>query len=297
MAAHSGTLDGAATVGGARHALAARLSAAGCVAADAEARWLVEEACALDPGGARLAVRRELTAIERTRLEAMAARRCAGEPLQYVVGWAPFGRLRLEVGPGVFIPRPETEGLAERAAGHLRRAAPAPGGPGPIAVDLCTGSGAIACFLADAVPGSQVYATEIEPAATAWAHRNVAGRAVTVLAGDLDDPLPVELEGRVDVLTANVPYVPTPAIATLPRDVRAHEPRAALDGGTDGLDVLREVARRAPCWLRPGGWLLAEIGEGQGAPAMELLAAAGFARTVVYPDLCDRERVVEARRS
>ena len=249
------------------------LAAAGCVSAAAEARWLVEEAA--DPRA----------------LRAMVARRSAGEPLQYVVGWAPFGRLRLQVGPGVFVPRPETEGLADRAATRLRAA-----GPRPTAVDLCTGSGAIACFLAAEVPGARVLATELDPAALAWAGRNTGRYGVELLAGDLDAPLPVELAGRVDVLCANVPYVPSGAIPTLPRDVRDHEPRLALDGGPDGLDLLRRVAALAGRWLAPGGFMLCEIGEDQGEAAAALLADAGLAEIAVLPDLAGGDRVVEGRR-
>jgi release factor glutamine methyltransferase len=211
-----------------------------------------------------------------------------------VIGWAPFGRLRLRVGPGVFVPRPETEGLADRAAAHLRAA----GAAGErVAVDLCTGSGAIACFLAAEVPGARVVATELDPGALAWARVNTAAHGVQLLAGDLDAPLPEELAGRVDVLCANVPYVPTRAIATMPRDVRDHEPRLALDGGPDGLDVLRRVAGRAGRWLAPGGFLLCEIGDDQGEAAARLLAAAGLAEVAVLPDLAGRDRIVEARRA
>jgi len=263
------------------------LAAAGCVSAAAEARWLVEEAA--DP----------------LALRAMVARRTAGEPLQYVVGWAPFGRLRLLVGPGVFVPRPETEGLADRAAARLRAAGPLtdrgtplgfPGPLRPIAVDLCSGSGAIACFLAAEVPGARVVATELDPAALAWARPNTDRYGVELLAGDLDAPLPAELAGRVDVLCANVPYVPSGAIPTLPRDVRDHEPRLALDGGPDGLDVLRRVAALAGRWLAPGGFLLCEIGEDQGEAAAALLAEAGLAEIAVLPDMAGGDRVVEARR-
>jgi release factor glutamine methyltransferase len=249
------------------------LAAAGCVSARAEADWLLEEAP------------------DQEALRAMVARRVAGEPLQYVIGWAPFGRLRLAVGPGVFVPRPETEGLADRAATRLRGAAPP-----AVAVDLCTGSGAIACFLAAEVPGARVLATEVDPGALAWARPNAERHGVELLAGDLDAPLPPGLAGRVDVLCANVPYVPSGAIATMPRDVRDHEPRLALDGGPDGLDVLRRLAARAGRWLAPGGWLFCEIGEDQAEAAAALLTAAGLAEVAVHPDLVGRDRIVEGNR-
>jgi release factor glutamine methyltransferase len=218
----------------------------------------------------------------------MVARRVAGEPLQYVVGWAPFGRLRLAVGPGVFVPRPETEGLADRAATRLRAI------PGPrTAVDLCTGSGAIACFLAGEAPGTRVLATELDPGALAWARVNADRYGVELLAGDLDAPLPAELAGRVDVLCANVPYVPSEAIATLPTDVRDHEPRLSLDGGPDGLDVFRRLAGRAGHWLAPGGWLYCEIGEDQAEEAAAILTGAGLAEVAVHQDLVGRDRIVE----
>jgi release factor glutamine methyltransferase len=249
------------------------LAAAGCVSARAEADWLLEEAP------------------DARALRAMVARRVAGEPLQYVIGWAPFGPLRLRVGPGVFVPRPETEGLADRAATRLRAA----NGPA-VAVDLCTGSGAIACFLAAEVPGARVLATELDPGALAWARPNAERYGVELLAGDLDAPLPPELAGRVDVLCANVPYVPSGAIATMPRDVRDHEPRLALDGGPDGLDVLRRLAARVGHWLAPGGGLFCEIGEDQTEAATALLTAAGLAQVAVHPDLVGRDRIVEGTR-
>jgi release factor glutamine methyltransferase len=246
------------------------LAAAGCVSADAEADWLLEEA--RDPEGLRV----------------MVARRAAGEPLQYVIGWAPFGRLRLAVGPGVFVPRPETEGLADRAATRLR-ATPTP----RTAVDLCTGSAAIACFLASEAPGTRVLATELDPGALAWARVNADRYGVELLAGDLDAPLPAELAGRVDVVCANVPYVPSEAIATLPTDVRDHEPRLSLDGGPDGLDVFRRLAGRAGHWLAPGGWLYCEIGEDQAEEAAAILTEAGLAEVAVHQDLVGRDRIVE----
>ncbi|HSK35394.1 MAG TPA: peptide chain release factor N(5)-glutamine methyltransferase [Actinomycetota bacterium] len=249
------------------------LASAGCVSAAAEADWLLEEAATDD------------------QLRAMVARRVAGEPLQHVIGWAPFGRLRLGVGPGVFVPRPETEGLADRAATWLRAA-----GPSPVAVDVCAGSGAIACFLAAEVPGARVLATELDPGALAWAAGNAERYGVELLAGDLDAPLPAELAGRVDVLCANVPYVPSGAIATLPTDVRDHEPGLSLDGGPDGLEVFRRLAGRATRWLAPGGRLFAEIGEDQAGTAAALLSEAGLAGVAVHQDLVGRDRIVEATR-
>ena len=224
-------------------------------------------------------------------LRAMVTRRVAGEPLQYVIGWAPFGRLRLAVGPGVFVPRPETEGLADRAATRLRTL------PSPrTAVDLCTGSGAIACYLASEAPGTRVLATELDPGALAWARVNADRYGVELLAGDLDAPLPPELAGRVDVVCANVPYVPSEAIATLPTDVRDHEPRLSLDGGPDGLDLFRRLAERAGHWLAPRGWLYCEIGEDQAEEAAALLTAAGLAEVAVHQDLVGRDRIVEGTR-
>jgi len=263
------------------------LAAAGCVSAPAEADWLLEEATegSGEPRGGAPVDRVEQS------LRAMVARRVAGEPLQYVIGWAPFGPLRLRVGPGVFVPRPETEGLADRAATRLRAAADP-----RVAVDLCAGSGAIACFLAAEVPGARVLATELDPGALAWARPNAERYGVELLAGDLDAPLPPELAGRVDVLCANVPYVPTGAIATMPRDVRDHEPLLALDGGPDGLDVLRRLAAGAGHWLAPGGGLFCEIGEDQAEAATALLTAAGLARVAVHPDLVGRDRIVEGTR-
>ena len=263
------------------------LAAAGCVSAAAEADWLLEEAT--DPEGS--GEPRGGAPVSQEALRAMVTRRVAGEPLQYVIGWAPFGRLRLAVGPGVFVPRPETEGLADRAASRLRTL------PSPrTAVDLCTGSGAIACYLASEAPGTRVLATELDPGALAWARVNADRYGVELLAGDLDAPLPPELAGRVDVVCANVPYVPSEAIATLPTDVRDHEPRLSLDGGHDGLDLFRRLAERAGHWLAPGGWLYGEIGEDQAEEAAALLTAAGLAEVAVHQDLVGRDRIVEGTR-
>ena len=224
-----------------------RLRAAGCVFAEDEARLLM--ATARTPG----------------ELDAMVQRRADGLPLEQVLGWAEFCGLRIAVAPGVFVPRRRTEFLVHQALlltpGTVAR-------PGDIVVDLCCGAGAIAAALAAALDHAEVHAVDIDPAAVACARQNVPGR---VYQGDLYQPLPARLRGQVEILTANVPYVPTVEVEFLPPEARAHEPRFALDGGPDGLDVLRRVAAEAPGWLAPGGRLLIETSERQ-AP----LAAAAF---------------------
>jgi release factor glutamine methyltransferase len=227
--------------------VAARLRAAGCVFAEDEAHLLI--------GTARTA----------DELSAMVERRAAGLPLEQVLGWAEFGGLRIAVDPGVFVPRRRTEFLVQQAVVLAR--------PGSI-VDLCCGAGAIGAALAAAVDQAEVHAVDIDPAAAACARRNVPGY---VYQGDLYQPLPARLRGRVGILAANVPYVPTGEIGFLPPEARAHEPLAALDGGPDGLDVLRRVAAGAPGWLAPGGHLLIETSERQAPEAAAAFAASGLA--------------------
>jgi release factor glutamine methyltransferase len=199
----------------------------------------------------------------------MVDRRVAGLPLEQVIGWAEFCGLRIAVEPGVFVPRRRTEFLVEQAAALAH--------PGDTIVDLCCGAGAIAAALAAAVPDAQVHAADIDPAAVRCARRNLAGN---VYEGDLFTPLPAALRGRVAILTANVPYVPSAEIPLLPAEARAHEPLTALNGGPDGLDVLRRVAAGARHWLAPGGHLLIETSEQQ-APA----AAAAFAANGLSPQV------------
>jgi len=229
-----------------------RLRAAGCVFAEEEARLLIEAAPAAP------------------RLDALVARRVAGEPLEHVLGWAGFRGLRLAVEPGVFVPRRRTEFLADQA---IRLAA-----PGAVVLDLCCGSGAIGAALAAALTPAlgavELHAADIDPAAVRCARRNLPGGRV--YAGDLYDPLPPSLRGRVTVLVANVPYVPTGAIGLLPADAREHEPPVALDGGADGLDVLRRVAAGAPAWLAPGGHLLIETSDRQAPAALDVFSRAGL---------------------
>jgi release factor glutamine methyltransferase len=230
-----------------------RLRAAGCVFAEDEARLLISAA---------------RTPAE---LDAMVGQRVAGLPLEQVVGWAEFCGLRITVAPGVFVPRRRTEFLVRQAV------ALAP--PGAVIVDLCCGAGAIGAALAAAVDGAEAHAADIDPAAVRCARQNLPGGHV--YQGDLYDPLPAGLRGRVAVLAANVPYVPSEQIGFLPPEARAHEPRAALDGGSDGLDVLRQVAAGAAGWLAPGGHLLSEISDRQVPQAEAALVAGGLAARVV----------------
>src|SRR5690606_21954741 len=220
-------------------------------------------------------------------------RRAAREPLQHITGLAPFRSLELAVGPGVFVPRPETEFVAQLAIDALI-AVPS---PQPLAVDLGTGSGAIALALATEVPHARVVAVERSPEAHVWAERNIRATGadnIRLVLGDLADALP-ELDGAVAGVVSNPPYVPDGAI---PRDVevRLHDPAAALYGGADGLDVVRALSRRARALLRPGGALVIEHGELQGAAMRELLTADGWRAGATHRDLLGRDRVTTAAR-
>jgi release factor glutamine methyltransferase len=239
-------------------AVVLRLRAAGCVFAEDEARLLLEE-----PG----------TAAE---LDALVERRVAGEPLEHVVGWAEFHGLRIAVSGGVFIPRRRTEVLVEEAVVLA--------GPGAVVVDLCCGSGALGVAVARAVADVELHAADVDPAAVACARGNVARLGGRVYEGDLYQPLPPALRGRVDVLLANVPYVPTDAIALMPPEARDHEARAALDGGADGLDVQRRVAAGARDWLAPGGSLLIETSGRQAPETLAAVARAGLTGRVVVDE-------------
>lgn len=239
--------------------IVARLRAAGCVFAEAEAGLLVE------------------AADTPTDLAAMVGRRVAGHPLEQVLGWAEFAGLRIVVEPGVFVPRRRTELLVREAA------AVAP--PGARVVDLCCGSGAIGAALLVTGERIELHAVDIDPAAVRCARRNIeAAGGGQVYAGDLYAPLPTTLPGRVDVVVANVPYVPSEAIATLPPEARQHEPPVALDGGPDGLDVLRRVTDRAAHWLAPAGHLLVETSSGQVGRAVEAFEDGGLVARVARSD-------------
>jgi release factor glutamine methyltransferase len=256
-----------------------RLRAAGCVFAEDEARLLIQAAA--DQAG----------------LAAMVDRRATGVPLEHVLGWAEFCGLRMAVDAGVFVPRRRTEFLVRTAVSLARQGSvgaddgtgQVPAGPLTV-VDLCCGSGAVGAALAAALGNAEVHAVDIDPAAVACARRNLAegrpglaGRS-RVYQGDLYAPLPARLRGRVRLLTANVPYVPTGEVGLLPAEARLHEPLSAVDGGPDGLDVLRRVAAGAPWWLAPGGSLLIETSERQAAQAAEAFARAGLTSRIAACD-------------
>lgn len=246
--------------------IVARLRAAGCVFAEEEACLLIAEARTAD------------------ELGAMVDRRAGGLPLEYVVGWAEFCGLRIGLDEGVFVPRRRTEFLVRQAADTVRRTA-ASGDPSTpvrtIIVDLCCGSGAIAAALSVALPPVDVHAVDIDPVAVRCARRNLSRYGGQVYEGNLYEALPAALQGRVDILVANVPYVPSSAVGLLPVEARVHEPRAALDGGADGLDIVRLVAARAKPWLAENGHLLVETSERQAAEAQEIFASNGLLPRVV----------------
>lgn len=249
-----------------RARVAERLARAGCVAPDDEADELL--AAAGDDGAA---------------LDALVARREQGEPLAWVTGWADVAGVRVRVRPGVYVPRPQSTPLALRAASLL----PARG----VAVDLCTGSGAVACALARARPGARVVATDLDPLACAVAAEN----GVEVYEGHLDETLPAELGGHVDVVVAVPPYVPSEELAFLPRDARDYEPRLALDGGPQGTTVLVGVVEAAGRLLHPGGTLLVELGGDQDASLAATLEATGFGPPRRLEDADGDLRGIEAR--
>jgi release factor glutamine methyltransferase len=220
-----------------------------------------------------------------TDLAALVRRRLDGEPLEQILGWAEFCGLRILVDPGVFVPRRRTE-LMVREAVRLAR-----GTTTPAVVDLCCGSGAVGAAMAALLPEVELYAADIDPAAVRCAARNIAAPG-QVLQGDLFDALPPALRGRVDVVAANTPYVPTGAIVTMPPEARDHEARVALDGGADGLAVAGRVAAEAPSWLAPGGSLLVETGRRQSAALSRVFSRHGMRPRVVVSEELDATVVV-----
>jgi release factor glutamine methyltransferase len=207
----------------------------------------------------------------------MVARRATGVPIEHVVGWAEFCGVRVAVDPGVFVPRVRTAALAAQAVAVAH--------PGNVVVDLCCGSGAIGLVVATRVPEVRLVASDIDAVAVECARRNLAQlKHASVVRGDLFDALPTDLVGRVDLLLSNVPYVPSPAIEYLPTEAREHEPRTALDGGDDGLDVVRRVATEAPRWLAPHGRLFVESSLDQADTALAIMRSAGLVPEVFVDD-------------
>lgn len=249
----------------ARADLVGTLRAAGCVFAEQEAGLLLE------------------TAESDDALATLVRRRVAGEPLEHLLGWVDFCGLRIAVTGGVFVPRRRSELLVRCAAERI--------GPGAVVCDLCCGCGALGAALLAHVPDIELHAVDLDPAAVRCAERNVGGRG-HVHHGDLDAPLPPSLRGRVDLIVANVPYVPTERIASMPPEARDHEARTALDGGADGLTVLRRLAAAAPSWLRVGGYLVVECGTGQINAAADVFAAHGMRPQVVTDDDLDATALV-----
>ena len=235
--------------------------------------------------------RRELWRQERvgTDFAAYVRRRVAREPLQHITGRAYFRHLTLAVGPGVFVPRPETEVVVEAAMAAVAGVA------APVVVDLGTGSGAIALAIAQEVPGARVHAVEADPAAHAWAARNAAGSAVDLRLGDMADAFP-DLDGRVDLVVSNPPYIPVGAVVRDP-EVAAHDPAPALWSGEDGLDDVRVVERVAARLLRPGGTVVVEHADLQGESAPAVFTATGrWTGVADHQDLAGRDRYLTARR-
>jgi release factor glutamine methyltransferase len=254
-------------------AVVATLRAAGCVFAEDEAPLLISEAGSP------------------AELAAMVDRRVAGLPLEHILGWVEFCGLRMVVEPSVFVPRRRTEFLVRQAV-SLRRANPQP----PIVVDLCCGCAAIGTAVVALLGRGDLYASDIDPAALRSAQQNVLTVRGRAYVGDLYDPLPASLRGRVDLLVVNAPYVPTAAIELMPPEARLHEAPVALDGGVDGLDVQRRVIAAAGEWLVPGGRLLIETSERQAPLTVALVERAGLTAEVTGCDELDSTVVIGTRR-
>ncbi|MEV0427269.1 putative protein N(5)-glutamine methyltransferase [Micromonospora sp. NPDC050495] len=253
-----------------RPALVQRLRAAGCVYAEDEAELLIAAAA----GSA-------------TALTDLVDSRVAGRPLEHLLGWAEFCGLRVAVTPGVFVPRGRTALLVAAAV--------AVAGPAPAVLDLCCGSGAAALVLHGRLAPRWLAAADIDPAAVACARRNLDPLGVPVYQGDLFAPLPARWRGRLDLVVANAPYVPSDAVALLPPEARLHEAPVALDGGADGLAVLRRVAAGAAEWLAPGGHLVVEVSSGQAAALCAVLAGFGLVPTVRQDDDLEATAVTARR--
>ncbi|RDI42172.1 putative protein N(5)-glutamine methyltransferase [Falsibacillus pallidus] len=245
------------------------LREAGCVFAEEEARLLLSEDVLME------------------ELILMVNRRAEGIPLEYVIGATVFCGIRIQLDKGVFVPRRRTEFLVEQACALARS--------DDIVMDLCCGSGAVGAAIAAGADQISLYAADIDPAAIQCAEQNLKGYRASVFQGDLYKPLPQSLKGTVNILTANTPYVPTAEIERLPQEARLYEPKTALDGGADGLDLQRKIAKEAPLWLAHGGHLLIETSERQAALTFEIFKNAGLAPWIVRNEEWDATVVVGTR--
>ncbi len=271
----------------ARRAAARQLRDAGVSSPERDADLLL--AHVLDVGLGRLPLVDDLDPGQQEQYAALLARRVAREPLQHLTGTAAFRHVELEVGPGVFVPRPETELLAGWAIEQAQSVA------APVVVDLCTGSGAIAKAIADELPEADVHAVELDEQAYTWAERNLAGTGVDLRHGDMATAFD-DLAGTVDVVVCNPPYIPLEAWESVAAEARDHDPHLALFSGQDGLDAMRVLERRAALLLRPGGVVGAEHADVQGESAPAVFAATGRWLDVAdHRDLAGRARYVTAR--
>ena len=273
--------------------LTSRFAAVGIESAPADAELLVAHVLGLSRGEvqAQAIIGSTIDVEKLTQVEALAERRASREPLQHITGQAFFRQLELSVGRGVFVPRPETESVAQLAIDAVR----ACGVANPIAVDLGTGSGAIALSIAVEVPEANVFAVEKSTDAFPFTRKNFeqyAHTGATLRLGDLRDEFP-ELNSQVDVVVSNPPYIPDAAI---PRDpeVRDFDPELALYGGADGMDVIHLVSASAMRLLKPGGYLVIEHADNQGDQVSQLLLADGWREVQKHRDLTDRDRAVSA---
>lgn len=242
---------------------------AGCVFAEEEAALLLSAASTSE------------------ELRRLVEHRVRGVPLEHVLGWAEFAGLRIAVTPGVFVPRRRSELMIIEALRLARR--------GALVVDVCCGSGALGSALAQRLPNIDLYAADIDPRAVSCARRNLP--AERVFQGDLCRALPTRLRGKIDMLLVNAPYVPTDAVALMPREARLYEPRQALDGGPDGLDLQRRVAVEASSWLRPDGALIMETSGDQAPVTAHILVEQGFSVRIVRDDEFEATVAVAARQT
>ncbi|NYI46772.1 release factor glutamine methyltransferase [Nocardioides aromaticivorans] len=273
-------------------AAADRLAAAGVASPEYDAAELLAHVLGTTRG--RLLLVDAVEEPQRRRYDDLVARRAAREPLQHLTGSAAFRHVEVAVGPGVFVPRPETELLAGWAIDRAREVVAA--GEVPVVVDLCTGSGVIARSIADEVPEARVHAVELDPGAHAWAERNLAGTGVDLRLGDLATTFD-ELAGQVHVLVSNPPYVPLEAWESVAVEARDHDPHLALFSGDDGLDAIRVIAVRGLLLLRPGGVVGVEHADAQGEAAPAVFSQDGRWEEVRdHRDLAGRPRFLTARR-